>query len=153
MTSISYRQMLRRLISLLSQTLCWTIALCEVAAIFAARNPTLPISQIIIGHLVFYGSADSIRPTSLFFLGAFIITLGGYIRYSCFRALGRLFTFEMSIRDEHELITDGPYSVVRHPSYTGALLTLIGIICWHSSPVSNPLLFFYRTLFYLHFNR
>lgn len=119
----------------LSQTICWTIALCEVAAIFAARYPTLPISQIIIGHLVFSGSADSIRPTYLFFLGAFMITLGGCIRYSCFRALGRLFTFEMSIRDEHELITDGPYSVVRHPSYTGALLTLIGIICWHSSPV------------------
>lgn len=137
----------------LSQTICWTIALCEVAAIFAARNPTLPISQIIIGHLVFYGSADSIRPTSLFFLGAFIITLGGYIRYSCFRALGRLFTFEMSIRDEHELITDGPYSVVRHPSYTGALLTLIGVICWHSSPVSDPLYFSIEFCFTYIFNR
>lgn len=63
-------------------------------------------------------------------------TLGGYIRHCCFRALGRLFTFEISIRDEHELITDGPYSIVRHPSYTGALLTVIGIIFWHSSPGS-----------------
>ena len=125
----------------LSQTICWTIALCEVAVIFAARNPTLFISQQIIGHLVFSGSADSIRPTSLFFVGAFMVTLGGYIRYSCFQALGRLFTFEMSIRDEHELITNGPYSIVRHPSYTGALLTLIGIICWHSSPVRIPCIF------------
>ena len=106
-----------------------------MAAIFAARNPTLPISQQIISYLIFSGNADSIRPTYLFFLGAFMIILGGYIRFICFRALGRLFTFEMSIRDEHELITDGPYSIVRHPSYTGAVLTLMGIICWHSSPV------------------
>jgi protein-S-isoprenylcysteine O-methyltransferase Ste14 len=134
----------------LSQTICWTIALCEVAAIFAARNPTLPISQEIIGYLVFSGSVDTIRPTYLFFLGTFIVALGGYIRYSCFRALGRLFTFEMTIRDEHTLITDGPYSIVRHPSYTGALLTLIGIICWHSSPVRNPL-YFFGSLSYLNF--
>ena len=123
----------------LSQTICWTIAFCEVATIFAARTPTLPISRKIIGHLMFSGSAESIRPTYLFFLAAFMITLGGYIRYSCFKALGRLFTFEMSIRDKHELITNGPYSIVRHPSYTGALLTLIGIIFWHSSPVRIPL--------------
>ena len=105
--------------------------MCEVAVIFAARNLTLSISQKIIGHFVFSERAEStisIRPTSLFFVGAFVVALGGYIRYSCFRALGRLFTFEMSIRDEHKLITNGPYSVVRHPSYTGALLTVIGII-------------------------
>jgi protein-S-isoprenylcysteine O-methyltransferase Ste14 len=118
------------------QTICWTIALCEAAVIFAAGNPTLLISQKIMASLVFSGSADSIRPTPLFFIGALMATVGGYIRYCCFRALGRLFTFEMSIRDEHELITDGPYSIVRHPSYTGALLTVIGIIFWHSSPVS-----------------
>ena len=88
-----------------------------------------------MANLVFSGSPDSIRSTPLFFLGAFLAALGGYIRYCCFRALGRLFTFEMSIRDEHELITDGPYGVVRHPSYTGAILTVIGIILWHSSPV------------------
>lgn len=141
--------MLRKLMYL-SQMICWTIALCEVAAIFAARNPSHPISQQILAHLVFSGSADNIRPTYLFFLGAFMISLGGYLRFICFRALGRLFTFEMSIRDEHELITDGPYSIVRHPSYTGAVLTLIGIICWHSSPVRIPL-YFYRTRSYLNF--
>ena len=124
-----------------SQTICWTIALCEVTVVFAARNPSLSISQQIIGHLVFFGSADRIQPTSLFFVGAFMVTLGGYIRYSCFQALGRLFTFEMSIRDKHELITNGPYSVVRHPSYTGALLTLIGTVFWHNSPVRISCIF------------
>ena len=122
-------------LSLLRQTICWTAALTEVAVILATRNPKLPISQKIIAKLVFSGSADGIRPTPLFFLGIFMASVGGYIRYSCYRTLGKLFTFEMSIRDEHRLITHGPYRVVRHPAYTGVILTIIGIICWHSSSV------------------
>ena len=34
------------------------------------------------------------------------------------RALGRLFRFELAILPGHKLIKHGPYSVVRHPSYT-----------------------------------
>ena len=62
-------------------------------------------------------------------------SLSGYIRYSCYRTLGKLFTFEMNIRDGHRLITNGPHPVVRHPAYTGVILTMIGIIYWHSSSV------------------
>ncbi|KAF8813932.1 hypothetical protein BYT27DRAFT_7083451 [Phlegmacium glaucopus] len=118
---------------LLIKTLCYAAALAETAVILAARNAELPISQKIIANLVFSGSANNIRPTPLFFLGTFMTGLGGYIRYTCYRALGRLFTFEMSIRNNHQLITDGPYSVVRHPAYTGAILTVAGIICCHTS--------------------
>lgn len=46
--------------------------------------------------------------------------------YRCFTTLGRLFTFEIAIRPNHELITSGPYAWVRHPSYTGICLTLLG---------------------------
>ena len=61
--------------------------------------------------------------------------LGGYIRWACYRALGRLFTFEMSIRDNHELVTDGPYGWVRHPAYTGILLIVAGVVLWHATEV------------------
>ena len=64
-----------------------------------------------------------------------MIALGGYIRWACYRALGRLFTFEMSIRDNHELVTDGPYGWVRHPAYTGILLIVAGVILWHATEV------------------
>lgn len=32
----------------------------------------------------------------------------------------------MSLRDQHELITSGPYAVLRHPIYTGLLIALLG---------------------------
>jgi len=64
---------------------------------------------------------------------AFIIS-AGLIRLQCYRALGRFFTFEVSIRKGHELVTTGPYGIVRHPSYTGILFLYIGIILHFSSP-------------------
>jgi protein-S-isoprenylcysteine O-methyltransferase Ste14 len=44
----------------------------------------------------------------------------------CFNSLGPFFTFEITIRPKHRLITHGPYAWVRHPSYTGIYLTLVG---------------------------
>jgi protein-S-isoprenylcysteine O-methyltransferase Ste14 len=40
--------------------------------------------------------------------------------------LGRNWGMPMSLREDHELVTSGPYSYVRHPIYTGILLTTIG---------------------------
>lgn len=42
------------------------------------------------------------------------------------RTLGRLFTFVLRIRSNHELIRTGPYAFVRHPSYTGLYLESFG---------------------------
>ena len=40
--------------------------------------------------------------------------------------LARQFTVDVSVRPDHELVRRGPYRLVRHPSYTGALLTFLG---------------------------
>ncbi|MGH8298897.1 MAG: methyltransferase family protein [Steroidobacteraceae bacterium] len=42
--------------------------------------------------------------------------------------LGRNWGMPMSLRQDHELVTSGPYAYVRHPIYTGLLLALIGSI-------------------------
>lgn len=47
-----------------------------------------------------------------------------------------MFTFELSLRKDHQLITSGPYSVVRHPSYTGGALALLGALSCYTSPGS-----------------
>jgi protein-S-isoprenylcysteine O-methyltransferase Ste14 len=42
------------------------------------------------------------------------------------RHLGRNWTLSVSTRDDHELVTTGPYAWVRHPLYAGILLGSVG---------------------------
>jgi len=114
------------------KTICWTAAVAESAVIVANNAPRLKLSQEILSMLVVQGSAERIRFSPVFLAGTLLTGLGGFIRYQCYRELGRLFTFEMAIRKDHRLITSGPYSIVRHPAYTGVLLTVVGIVCWHA---------------------
>jgi protein-S-isoprenylcysteine O-methyltransferase Ste14 len=66
--------------------------------------------------------------TSPFVFGAGLIIAGALIRLRCFREMGRHFTFALSLRDNHTLITTGPYAVVRHPAYTGGNMTVLGAV-------------------------
>ena len=40
--------------------------------------------------------------------------------------IGRNWGMPMSLRQDHELVTSGPYAYVRHPIYTGIMLAMIG---------------------------
>ncbi|KAG2362357.1 hypothetical protein BDR07DRAFT_1407093 [Suillus spraguei] len=66
--------------------------------------------------------------TRPFLVGTALVATAGYLRWSCFRTLGRFFTFELTTRKGHQLVTNGPYSIVRHPSYSAALLQYIGVV-------------------------
>ncbi|KJA26489.1 hypothetical protein HYPSUDRAFT_52401 [Hypholoma sublateritium FD-334 SS-4] len=77
-------------------------------------------------------------PTSIAFpplrvLGGVLVLGGGIIRWLCYRELGKQFTFHVAILKNHELITTGPYSIVRHPSYTGGSMIFLGSLLWHGS--------------------
>jgi protein-S-isoprenylcysteine O-methyltransferase Ste14 len=41
--------------------------------------------------------------------------------------LGRNWSGVVTIKEDHELITGGPYAMVRHPIYTGLLLAFVGL--------------------------
>src|ERR1043166_967426 len=60
-------------------------------------------------------------------LGIGLMWIGLALRYWAIRTLGRFFRYKVVVQDEHRLVTTGPYRLLRHPSYTGALLTLIGV--------------------------
>lgn len=76
---------------------------------------------------------SEIRLTWPFILAWICTMFGTYIRRSCYQALGRMFTFELSLRKNHQLVTSGPYSVVRHPSYIGGALALFGALACYTS--------------------
>ncbi|KAI1791146.1 ICMT-domain-containing protein [Ganoderma leucocontextum] len=110
------------------------LALAEVSVILAQCFPSAYSSRILTFLLPSDGTSEpsmELTPTSA--IGSLLGIAGGLIRLSCHRALGRLFTWEMSVRDDHELITSGPYLVVRHPSYTGLALIACGNIMLLSS--------------------
>ncbi|ESK84341.1 hypothetical protein Moror_10201 [Moniliophthora roreri MCA 2997] len=73
----------------------------------------------------------SIRTTPMFLIGSLALFLGAYIRLDCFKALGHLFTFDLTVHSDHKLITDRFYGYVRHPAYTGSLLLVAGITFSH----------------------
>ncbi|KAG7446398.1 uncharacterized protein BT62DRAFT_116091 [Guyanagaster necrorhizus] len=123
----------QRLGPLLVKIICWLGAIAETTVIVTRSVPENDLSRSVLSALVITGSADQIRITPHFLLGIFLTTLGGYIRYRCYKELGRLFTFEMSIREGHELIRTGPYAIVRHPGYSGVICAILGIVLWHAS--------------------
>ena len=42
------------------------------------------------------------------------------------RHLGKNWSQAVTLKEDHELITSGPYALVRHPIYTGLLLAFVG---------------------------
>ena len=59
-------------------------------------------------------------------IGLTVILLGMILRFAAIQQLGRLFTVVVTIRKDHTLKTDGLYSLLRHPAYTGSLLSFLG---------------------------
>eukprot|EP00128_Syssomonas_multiformis_P014508 Colp12_sorted_trinity150504_noHs@17483 len=69
------------------------------------------------------------RPwTTLELVSLGVVVSAAALRWWSFRTLGRYFTFVVTIRKDHDLVKEGPYSVLRHPSYTGLLLGIYGYV-------------------------
>jgi protein-S-isoprenylcysteine O-methyltransferase Ste14 len=66
------------------------------------------------------------KRTAVFFIGICLMLAGTAFRWYSARVLGRYFTFDVAIQSGQILIEAGPYRYIRHPSYTGALVTLVG---------------------------
>jgi protein-S-isoprenylcysteine O-methyltransferase Ste14 len=64
--------------------------------------------------------------TSLFAIGIFLMLAGVAFRWYSIRILGKYFTRQVAIQPDQTVVEAGPYHWVRHPSYSGALLTFLG---------------------------
>ena len=74
------------------------------------------------------------KPANLLFdpisWAAFGLMIAGLVlRTWSVLVLGKFFTWNVEVQPDQKLIQSGPYRLIRHPSYTGALLTFLAGIC------------------------
>jgi protein-S-isoprenylcysteine O-methyltransferase Ste14 len=63
----------------------------------------------------------------VFFVGIGLMFAGMALRLYSISLLGRYFTFEVAVHTDQPVIETGPYRYIRHPSYSGALITVAGL--------------------------
>ncbi|KAJ3886170.1 hypothetical protein GG344DRAFT_81979 [Lentinula edodes] len=119
------------LIFKIHMTILWICAFFEVlyyASTWVSLSSVSPIASTIICPST---SEPHIRMSPMFTIGIVAVVLGSYIRLDCFKTLGRLFTFDLTVQPEHKLVTSRFYSYVRHPAYTGSMLLVAGLALSH----------------------
>jgi protein-S-isoprenylcysteine O-methyltransferase Ste14 len=63
----------------------------------------------------------------VFYTGIVLMLAGLAFRFYAMTVLGRFFTYRVAVQSDQMVIQSGPYRYIRHPSYTGALITLLGL--------------------------
>ena len=91
----------------------------------------LVVASVAVGfNLAFRAAHDAGTGTggglAVTIAGVTVLVLGVAVRTWAILTLGRLFKFVVVIQDGHHVVDSGPYRFVRHPSYTGGLLALVG---------------------------
>jgi protein-S-isoprenylcysteine O-methyltransferase Ste14 len=109
--------------------------------ILQKRAEGLPLSIAIAGFYIVYCLAVLVYlinpqwmawsamalPVVVRWSGAVIMAMGAAFHIWGMIHLGTNLTISISTRDEHTLITTGPYRWVRHPLYAGGMLESIGV--------------------------
>ncbi len=60
-------------------------------------------------------------------LGIILIVIGVAIRRLAINTLGKFFTMNVVIQDDHRLCRAGLYQYIRHPAYTGMIIAFLGV--------------------------
>jgi len=96
-----------------SLTLIWTVIVSSAA--------------LAVGAAYVFPAAAMVSAAALRVVGVALFWAGLIVRWYAIIHLGRYFTVDVAIAANHRLIATGPYRVVRHPSYAGALMAFLGL--------------------------
>jgi protein-S-isoprenylcysteine O-methyltransferase Ste14 len=86
------------------------IVIANFSAVFVSIYHYLPVSE---NQVIAYA-------------GLALILLGMALRLIVVASLGKYFTVDVTIKQDHKLKKDGFYAYVRHPSYFASILSFIG---------------------------
>jgi len=85
------------------------------------------VASMTLGIVIaMYWAAPILNTNLLLYFGSVLIIVGMIIRFIAIRSLGKFFTVDLAIQDNHRLIMTGLYKYIRHPSYSGSLLSFLG---------------------------
>jgi protein-S-isoprenylcysteine O-methyltransferase len=119
---------------LLASEIALTVAKRSKSRVAEKDRLTLPLLWTVIGLSIFaafflravFPQGRLPHPQVFYIIGLTLFVLGLIIRWIAIVHLGRYFTVNVAIAEDHQLITTGLYRYVRHPSYTGTLLIFLG---------------------------
>ena len=91
------------------------------------------------------------HPVLIFGLGIALMISGVAFRWYVIRVLGKYFSVQLAVQPGQIVMKDGPYRWIRHPSYTGSLITMLGLgiaftnwLCLISVPLIALIGYLYR---------
>jgi|SRR5882757_1125567 len=87
---------------------------------------TVYVTQILAVTELVYRRRVSLPLNWVTTITAIMIAFGLFLRIWAVVSLGRWFTWNVTVQPGQVLVTDGPYRVIRHPSYMGAWLVFVG---------------------------
>ncbi|WP_223557903.1 methyltransferase family protein [Chryseobacterium lathyri] len=79
--------------------------------------------------------------TWILYAGEACILIGIVFRFIIIRSLGKYFTVDVTIKQDHKIKKEGFYKYLRHPSYAFSLLTSLGLGIYLNNWVSLLLAF------------
>jgi protein-S-isoprenylcysteine O-methyltransferase Ste14 len=104
-----------------------------------AKRPSVParrtdprarwgmLLQAIAYGLLWQGAFWKIVPRAWQFAASILfLSLGALLSWTSVRALGLQWRLDAALSSDHELVTSGPYTLIRHPIYTSMLCILLG---------------------------
>lgn len=110
-------------------------AMMIIVALLLLRSDTLPVLGVFLWS----------QTAAIQLLAEVSAVLGLVILIWSRIVLGRNWSGIVVLKEDHELVTSGPYAYVRHPIYTGISLLFLGTVLLYGSvgSVCAFLLFFY----------
>lgn len=88
---------------------------CIVVSFYGVSQPVVTKLQI------------SLLPSVFTLIGIISIIVGILIRIKAVVTLKKAFTLSVQTIDQQQLITTGIYHLIRHPAYTGSIVSLLGV--------------------------